>query len=182
MSIQEYPVKHYLQNQSLITIRNVELKDLESLEWDGEYRHFRRTYRDTYQRALTGSTVMWMMCYGADLTIGQLFVQLVSSNTTLADGKYRAYIFSFRIRKEYRSQGLGSLLLTHAEDHLLQNGYKTISLNVAQTNFKALKLYERKGYHVVGPDPGKWSYQTDDGGWVHMEEPAWRLEKQLVLV
>jgi len=166
----------------LITIRFAEFKDLEAMEWDGEYRHFRRMYRDTFQRTLTGSTQMWVMRYEPDLMIGQLFVQLLSKNTTLADGKHRAYIFSFRIRSEYRSRGLGTNFLNHVEINLLRRGFRTISLNVAQDNPQALKMYERNGYHVIGPDPGVWSYQTDEGEWVHMEEPAWRMEKQLVLL
>lgn len=173
---------HTILNPQLITIRYAELKDLEAMEWDGEYRHFRRMYRDTFQRTLTGSTLMWVMRYEPDMMIGQLFVQLLSWNTTLADGKHRAYIFSFRIRKEYRSRGLGTSFLTHVETNLLRRGFRTISLNVAKDNPQALQMYERNGYHVIGPDPGVWSYQTDEGEWVHMEEPAWRMEKQLILL
>ena len=176
-----YPSHQLKIDPRMVNIRKVTVDDLESLEWDGEYRHFRRTYRENYNRTLVGTTKMWIMTHRLDLTIGQLFVQLNSNNHTLADGRHRAYIFSFRIRKEFRSQGLGTYFLNFAEDDLLHHGYKIITLNVAQTNHRALKLYEQNGYHVIGPDPGIWSYQNDDGEWIKMEEPAWRLEKNLVL-
>jgi hypothetical protein len=41
-------------------------KDLPALEWDGEYSHFRRLYRDIYQSTLQGKAIMWVATLAGD--------------------------------------------------------------------------------------------------------------------
>lgn len=163
-----------------ITFRQAMLADLPGLEWEGQYRHFRRLYIDTYNRVISGSAIMWIAVVPNGKIIGQMFIQMRSTNTELADGCDRAYMFGFRMREEYRSSGIGSSLLEYAEQDLVQRNFKYLCLNVAQNNERALDLYKRCGYVVLGPDPGIWSYQDDKGEWHSMEEPAWRMEKRLV--
>lgn len=162
-----------------ITFRLASLADLPGLEWEGEYRHFRRLYIETYNRVVNGSAVMWIVVIPGNKIIGQMFVQLRSSNTELADGRDRAYMFGFRMRDEFRSCGIGTSLLEYVEQDLVERDFTFMCLNVAQTNERALALYQRCGYRIVGPDPGLWSYQDEKGDWQNMEEPAWRMEKRL---
>jgi ribosomal protein S18 acetylase RimI-like enzyme len=163
-----------------ITFRPAVLADLPALEWEGEYRHFRRMYAETYNRVINGSAIMWIVVIPGSKIIGQMFIQLRSSNLELADGIERAYMFGFRMREEYRCSGIGSSLLEHVEQDLLLRNFKYMCLNVARDNTRALSLYQRCGYKILGPDPGIWSYQDDKGDWHSMEEPAWRMEKLLV--
>ncbi len=162
-----------------LTFRSVIESDLAGLEWDGEYRHFRRLYADTYQRTLLGITLMWVVVEPSDKIIGQVFVQLNSANPSMADGKTRAYVFGFRVRDEYRSMGIGSHMMSYVETDLLKRSFTIVCLNVAKDNPRAIFLYQRLGYLINGPDPGLWSYQDDAGNWHYMEEPAWRMEKFL---
>jgi ribosomal protein S18 acetylase RimI-like enzyme len=162
-----------------ITFRQATLADLPALEWEGQYRHFRRLYVETYNRVISGSAIMWIAVIPGGKVIGQMFIQLSSVNTELADGIIRAYMFGFRMREEYRSIGIGSSMLEYAEQDLLNRDFKILCLNVARDNLRALALYERCGYVITGPDPGLWSYQDDKGEWHNMEEPAWRMEKSL---
>ena len=154
-------------------------KDLPALEWEGEYKHFRRLYHETFLRTLKGNTLMWIAVDRNQKVIGQVFIQLDSSNTALADGKDRAYLFGLRVRDAHRSQGIGSQMMAFVEQDLVERGFKLLCLNVARVNTRAFTLYQRLGYVLMGPDPGVWSYQDDQGKWHYMEEPAWRLEKQL---
>jgi ribosomal protein S18 acetylase RimI-like enzyme len=112
--------------------------------------------------------------------IGQLFVQLESHRIELADGRTRAYIFSFRVRSDYRGAGIGTLLMQSAETDLEKRGYHSITLNVGRDNPGARRLYERFGYTVVADEPGSWSYLDHNGHRRHVHEPAWRMEKELV--
>lgn len=162
-----------------ITFRPAVLADLPALEWEGEYRHFRRLYLDTYNRVVSGSAIMWVAANPEGKLIGQMFIQLASSNTELADGITRAYMFGFRMRENYRSVGIGSSMLEHVEQDLAARGFKVLCLNVARANLRAIELYQRCGYVLVAPDPGIWSYQDAEGVWHSMEEPAWRMEKQI---
>lgn len=167
----------YLLNR--IIIRHGQRKDLPGLEWNGEYRHFRRLYQEVYASVESGDALIWVAEYLTHEIVGQLFVQFWSNRPELADGWHRAYIYGFRIRPEYRGFGLGTKMLSMVESDLIGRGFQKMVLNVSRENQAALALYERLGFQVVADEPGKWSY-IDDGGfrrWV--DEPAWRMEKKL---
>ncbi len=182
MSEESYPPQQKSeQTESVsLTFRPVAERDLPGLEWDGEYSHFHRLYADTFQRTKLGITQMWVAVDSTEKIIGQVFVQLNSANPDMADGKSRAYVFGFRVREDYRSLGIGSLMMGFVENDLRQRGFTIVCLNVAKDNPRAIFLYQKLGYLINGPDPGTWSYQDDAGNWHYMEEPAWRMEKILV--
>ncbi|MCL4560383.1 MAG: GNAT family N-acetyltransferase [Chloroflexi bacterium] len=165
---------------SCLVIRNARTGDLPELEWEGEYAHFRRVYADAFERSQTGRAVMWVADYPNVGIIGQTFVQLICDRPELADGVTRGYIYAVRVRPEYRSQGVGTRLLNAAEDDLRRRGYTRVTLNVARENVRAEALYVRLGFRVIAPEPGIWSYPDEKGIWRTVEEPAWRMEKQLV--
>lgn len=164
---------------SQVTIRLLRENDLPALEWEGEYRHFRRLYREIYQSAVQGKAVLWVAEIEAVGIIGQVFVQLVSGRKELADGYRRAYVYGFRVRPEYRNCGIGGRLLQILEADLAKNSFLWVTLNVGKDNPRAQRFYERHGYRIVGDEPGRWSYLDDQGRRHEVHEPAWRMEKSL---
>ena len=56
------------------------------------------------------------------------------------------YIDTVCVADRFRGYGIGSLLLKEAEKAAIQKGYLRLSLNVAQDNPVAKKLYEQNGY------------------------------------
>ncbi len=162
-----------------VVIRQANLGDLPGLEWEGEFAHFRRVYADAYRRAQRGLSLIWIADLPSRGIIGQVFIQLVCDRFELADGHTRAYLYSFRVRPEYRSSGLGTRIMEIVEEDIRQRGMTYITLNVAKDNPRAQKLYERRGYRRVAHEPGLWSYPDENGVWRSMEEPAWRMEKKL---
>jgi ribosomal protein S18 acetylase RimI-like enzyme len=162
-----------------VVIRHLAKKDLRALEWEGEFTHFRRLYGESYKRMLRGDTIMWVAELPDSGIIGQVFIQLNCGRPELANGIDRAYLYSFRIRPSFRNLGLGSLILKTIEEDLLERSYKSITLNVAKDNLRARHLYERHGYKVVDHEPGVWSYIDHEGFWRHVNEPAWRMLKEI---
>jgi ribosomal protein S18 acetylase RimI-like enzyme len=162
-----------------VIIRRLRQTDLPDLEWDGEYKHFRGIYRAAFDRSRAGQSVLWVAEHQGHGVIGQLFIQLDSDVPELSDGATRAYLHAFRIRSEYRGEGLGSFMLALAEADLIRRSFKMITLNVTQDNLAAIRLYERHGYRITGPDAGQWSYPDHEGVWHTVKEPSWRMEKQL---
>lgn len=162
-----------------VIIRHLRSPDLTALEWEGEYTRFRMLYRSAFERSQLGQSILWVAEHSDKGIIGQLFIQLVSDSTELADGIMRAYLYAFRIRPEYRGVGLGTCMLDLAETDLIDRSFKIITLNVTQDNLGAIRLYERCGYHITGPDAGRWSYPDQEGVWQTVEEPSWRMEKHL---
>lgn len=50
------------------------------------------------------------------------------------------------VMKSFHGQGLGSMLLTHAEKQCANKGAQRLVLNVNKNNEKAIRAYERNGY------------------------------------
>lgn len=165
--------------QLAVIIRQVQLADLPALEWGGEYTHFRRLYAEAFRQMVNGDALLWMAETQNKGLVAQVFVQLNSQRTDLADGRLRAYIYGFRVKPEYRRRGVGTRLMNYIERDLQKRGYGYANLNVGQDNPGALRLYERLGYSVIGPDPGVWSYIDHQGTRHTVNEPAWRMEKCL---
>lgn len=166
---------------SNFVIRPVTREDLPKLEWDGEYWKFRDMFANLYRNTLSGRTLMWVVAHqgsGEEL-VGQAFVMLKSGERDAADGKSRAYVFSFRVKNAWRNQGIGSYLMCFVEKDLRRRGYEYVTLNVAKENQAAVRLYQRLGYQVTGSRPGIWSFRDPDGNLHHVKEPSWRMMKRL---
>jgi ribosomal protein S18 acetylase RimI-like enzyme len=111
--------------------------------------------------------------------VGQVFVQLMSRKGVYADGTSSGYLYAFRVRPEYRNQGIGGELMQAAENALRERAFNRAVIAVAKTNERARNLYEKMGYRKIGDDPGRWSYLDHEGNLRHITEPAYILEKEL---
>ncbi len=164
---------------ALLNIRAASDGDLIQLEWQGEYRHFRRLYQDIYASSKKGDAILWVVELNGSGVIGQAFVQLTSARKDLADGSYRAYLYGFRVHPRFRNQGIGSYVLQFVEADLYRRSFTKVCLNVGRENHEARRLYHRHGYRIVGMEAGEWSYLDENGLRQYIHEPAWRMEKSL---
>ena len=162
-----------------LTIRQVREADLLALEWEGEYQKYRRMFTSLYKESLSGRTLLWVITLPDGELIGQAFVMLKSSERDAADGQNRAYLFAFRVKSSWRNHGIGQTLMRFVESDLQTRGFKFITLNVAKDNQAALRLYKRLGYRVIGSRSGNWTYRDHQGRLQHVNEPAWRMIKDL---
>ena len=162
-----------------VSIRQATRDDLVALEWNGEYTHFRRLYAEAYMMVEQGNGIIWIAEADGDGLLGQCFVSLKGNRPELADGVNRAYVYGFRVRPQFRSQGIGTRLMHVIEEDLWKRGFRQVTLNVGKDNHQARCFYARLGYSVVGSDPGRWSYIDDKGKRRDMHEPAWRMIKNL---
>lgn len=161
-----------------VTFRIADKSDVHKLEWYGQFTHFRNLIKRAYREQQRGRRIMLLADFN-DFPIGQVFIQLASSNSLIADGNSRAYLYSFRVMSLFQGQGIGTRLLHEAESILTEHGFKTTTLSVAKENAGALRLYQRNGYQIFGEDAGKWSYVNHKGVTCYVEEPCWILKKGL---
>lgn len=77
--------------------------------------------------------------------IGQRDTELVASVMAGYEG-HRGWINYLAVAPEYQGQGLGRLILDHAEERLRELGCAKINLLVRATNDKVIAFYERLGY------------------------------------
>jgi ribosomal protein S18 acetylase RimI-like enzyme len=164
--------------QLSVSIRLAEKSDIPKLEWYGQYIHFRNLLRRAYREQQRGRRLLLVAdCNG--FPIGQVFLQLASTNELIADGHTRAYLYSFRVMEMFQGQGIGTRLLKDAETMLIEHGFKMATLSVAKTNPDAMRLYQRNGYRVFAEDAGRWNYVDHRGITQYVDEPCWVLEKFL---
>jgi ribosomal protein S18 acetylase RimI-like enzyme len=136
-------------------------------------------FSDAYQNQRKGNSVLWVAELPEVGLVGQAFVQLISTRMELADGHLRAYIYSVRVKTQYRNLGIGKKIMDHAEEDLRQRGFSYATLNVGKDNPKARRFYERLGYAPIADEPGSWSYLDHKGKRRYINEPAWRMQKML---
>lgn len=166
-------------NLDLLVLRTITEEDLPDLEWNGEYTHFRRLFRNAYENQCKKNAVLWIAELPGAGIMGQAFVQLIGSRPELADGHLRAYIYSVRVKSPYRNLGIGNQIMKNAEDDLLQRGFSYATLNVGKDNPNAKRFYEQLGYAAIANEHGNWSYLDHRGKRHHVHEPAWRMQKKL---
>jgi len=165
---------------SEVEIRIGREEDLPALEWQGELIQFRKLYRQVYQNACDGRASIWVAELEQAGIIGQVFVQFSSSRKELADGEIRAYIYGFRVRPAYRGSGVGTHLLKQVEQDLQKRHFRWVTLNVSRQNLAAQRFYKRNGYQIVAAEAGRWSYLDHMGKRREVDEPAWRMQKNLL--
>ncbi len=161
-----------------VLIRHATEADLPALEWDGEYRKYRRVYRRAMEDARRGRRILFVAEIGDEI-VGQIFVQFSRQRSHKGGRASTGYLQSFRIKPPFRNHGIGTRLICEAEDALIERGHKRVVIAVAQGNQDARRLYERNGYSIFREDPGEWSFIDDQGTPQYISEPAYLMEKEL---
>lgn len=161
-----------------LVVRPLREDDLPRLEWEGEHIRFRRIFRSAFDDMRVGNRLL-LVAEVDGLIVGRLFIQWSSSDTRYADGANRAYLYALRVRSNWQNHGIGTYLVSAAENQARANGFSTATIAVGKDNVSALRLYQRLGYTIFDEDPGVW-YFTDDRGRVQREEEAsWIMEKHI---
>lgn len=78
--------------------------------------------------------------------IGELHVKYDNEDKDFAEKEKRAYLFAFRVHKDYQGKGLGSYLLETVIDELNANGYHELTVGVEDDNNRARYMYEKHGF------------------------------------
>ncbi|MBN1265090.1 MAG: GNAT family N-acetyltransferase [Anaerolineales bacterium] len=163
---------------SRLYIRKLRGEDLPALEWEGLFRHYRNLYLKTYEEYLQGIRMMLVAEYNGNV-IGQIFILFGTIESDPTPDRFTAYLYSLRVRPEFRNHGIGKQLILEAEKKILQKELSRVLIAVARENEDALRLYERLGYKRIGTDPGCWSYMDHQGQIQNVNEPSFILEKIL---
>lgn len=161
-----------------VSIREAAEADLPAMEWEGEYRRFRRVYRHAMAEARQGRYRILIAESGSRI-VGQVLVRVGAAPGKVGDAEGVGFLHALRVRPNFRNEGLGTRLIEEAEAVLRQAGCRRAAIAAAKSNPAARRLYERLGYTVMAEDSGEWSYVDDEGRLRHVSEPAHILEKEL---
>ncbi len=167
-------------DRTAVLIRHATDADLLALEWDGEYSHYRRMYSHAMRDSKRGNRVLLVAEVEGEI-IGQIFIYFRPSWSRHFPGEQAGYLHSFRVKPQFRKQGIGTSLVHHAESILLNRAYHRSIISVAKDNHDAVRLYQSLGYSIFTEDPGRWSYVDDRGRIQHVDEPVHLMQKCLSL-
>jgi len=167
-------------DRTAVHIRHATDDDLLALEWEGEYTHYRRMYRHAMQDSKRGNRVLLVAEVEGEV-IGQIFIYFRPSWSRHFPNEQAGYLHSFRIKPQFRNQGIGTSLVRHAESILVQSEYHRSVISVAKENPEAVRLYQTLGYSIFTEDPGQWSYIDHRGRIQQVEEPVHLMQKRLAL-
>jgi ribosomal protein S18 acetylase RimI-like enzyme len=67
-------------------------------------------------------------------------------DTDFANGRDRAYLCAFSIIEELRGKGYGTKLISHVIECLKDEGIKTVTIGVDETEEANVRLYHRLGF------------------------------------
>ena len=161
-----------------VRIRHATNADLLALEWDGEYTHYRRMYQHAMQDSKRGNRVLLVAEVEGEVT-GQIFIYFRPSWSRHFPKEQAGYLHSFRVKPQFRNQGIGTSLVRHAESILIEGAYDRSVISVAKTNQGAIRLYQHLGYSIFTEDPGQWSYVDQHGRIQQVVEPVHLMQKRL---
>ena len=164
-----------------VIIRLLREEDLPALEWDGEYRRYRRIYREVFRNSQKGISFPLVAETPKDGIIGQVFLTQKEPNPNFTANSRYYFLSSFRIKPQFRGMGLGSRLLRTCEDQAKLHHLRDIYLNCAVANHRARWFYLDHGFHVIRIDNSDWTF-VDDEGFIRTEpQHAYLMKKSLDL-
>jgi ribosomal protein S18 acetylase RimI-like enzyme len=157
-----------------LSIRPAIAADLPKLEWYGQYTHFRNVFRRAFQDQEQGSRLM-LIADCNDFPIGHIFINFHDNRDQ------SAYLYSLRVMEMFRGHGIGSRLISEAENIARRRGCLWSTIAVAKDNTRALELYQRLGYETYAEDDGFWRYRDHLGRMRSIKESCWLLQKSIAV-
>ena len=104
------------------------------------------TARFFYSSISSGNADFWTIESDGEL-IGELYAFHELSDSDFADGSVTAYLCAFRVRQEFRGQGLGTQLMGTVLDDLKSQGFTRVTIGVDEERNE--RLYRRMGFDSV---------------------------------
>ena len=98
-----------------------------------------------YQNISAGNAVFWALDNNGEL-IGELYVFFDLEDKDFADGETTAYLCAFRVKKEYRRKGLGSMMMEIVLSDLKGNGFQYATIGVSPDEPHNIRLYRKFGF------------------------------------
>ena len=163
-----------------VTIRLLREEDLPTLEWDGEYKRYRRIYREVFRNSQIGISFPLVAETRRDGIIGQVFLNQKEPNPKFTLRSRYYFLSSFRVKPQFRGMGIGRRLLETCEKQALLHRLRDIYLNCAVSNHRARWFYLDHGFRVIRIDDSDWSFVDDEGFVVTEHQHAYLMKKTIV--
>lgn len=121
------------------------VQDLNILTELFDYNDAEQMILENTENIQNGSIDIFVL-YDKGILIGELHVLYESDDESYAVRGRRAYLFAFRVRKEFQNQGYGTYLLKEVLSLLKKNGYCEFTVGAEDDNFRAKHMYRALGF------------------------------------
>ena len=113
--------------------------------WNMEKCEFTEKFR---QEIKTGNRVVFIYKINGKF-IGEIAYVFEMNDCDYTIPDKRIYISRLIVKKEYRNQGVGGILIDYILQEIKNMGYKEATIGVDKYNVSALHLYQKKGFTNV---------------------------------
>lgn len=79
--------------------------------------------------------------------IGKIYFVTKLEDLQIADGKRVGYIFNLYVKKSFRNNGIGKMLVEAVKRYAIENGFSVLTLGVEEDNSKNMYLYDKLGFN-----------------------------------
>ncbi len=132
--------------ETSFTIRQKSARDMLSLWNYSNYSEATPTARFFYDNIESGNAIFWSLCDEENI-VGELYSFLELEDKDFADGKDIAYLCAFRVNKEYRGKGYGSMLMNTALSDLKSKNFSLATIGVGMDEEGNKKMYDHMGFN-----------------------------------
>lgn len=129
------------------TIEKLDIKDYKKCNniWNMKKCEFTEKFRHEIE---TGNRVVFIYKIKGKF-IGEIAYVLDMNDSDYTIPNKRIYISRLIVKKEYRNQGIGGILIDYILKRVEEMGYKEATIGVDKENVTALHLYQKKGFTNV---------------------------------
>lgn len=126
------------------TIEKLDIKDYKKCNniWNMKKCEFTEKFRHEIE---TGNRVVFIYKLNGEF-IGEIAYVLDMNDNDYTIPNRRIYISRLIVKKEYRNQGIGGILIDYILEEIKKLGYQEATIGVDKDNTPALHLYQKKGF------------------------------------
>lgn len=127
------------------TVRKITVSELQRLTELFDYNDIDGMLAENTSLIQNGSGDIFILLDDEKL-LGELHVKYESCDRLEAVKGVRAYLYAYRIHKNFQGMGLGKLLMKTVLDTLATEGYSEFTIGVEDDNDRALHIYKKFGF------------------------------------
>lgn len=131
-----------------LTFRKLKIEELGILTELFNYKNIDEMIEENTENILNEVRDIFVLFY-EDKLIGELHISYENENHLFAQKGKRAYLFAYRIHKDFQGKGFGKILLENTLKELENQGYYEFTVGVEDDNIRARYIYEKYGFNTV---------------------------------
>ena len=128
-----------------VNIRTIKTDELELLSELFDYNNLDEMISENTRDITEGKIDIFGLFYDNRL-IGEIHAAYAHNDERFAVKNKRAYLFAFRIHKDFQGKGYGQLLINKAISILEEKGYREFTIGVEDDNETAIHIYSKLGF------------------------------------